>query len=137
MKIGRDVVEHIVTHARRDAPIEACGYLLGSENAITRDLAMTNAEGREDHFTFDPGEQFDAYKKARVWGLEIIGAYHSHPATPARPSAEDVRLASDPRILYVIVSLAGDEPVVKAFWIREGEVTEEQLVVKTKEREDE
>ena len=133
MKIRKDILEHIVAHAQKDAPIEACGYLLGEEGSITTALPMTNADGREDHFTFDPKEQFDAYKKARSWGVRIIGAYHSHPATPARPSAEDIRLALHPELLYVIVSLAGNERTIKAFWIREGKAREEPLVIEDRE----
>jgi proteasome lid subunit RPN8/RPN11 len=137
MKIRAEVIDHILAHAERDAPIEACGYLLGSGGIITRDLPMTNAEGREDHFTFDPKEQFEAYKTARALGLEILGAYHSHPATPARPSAEDIRLAFDPTILYVIASLMGGERTVKAFWVREGKGEEEPLVAEHVEKQEE
>ncbi len=137
MRIKKEVIEHILAHAEKDAPVEACGYLLGAEGFITRDLPMTNAEGREDHFTFDPKEQFDAYKTARAQEMEIIGAYHSHPATPARPSMEDIKLAFDPGILYVIASLVGDERTVKAFWIRGGKVEEEPLMIEPKETENE
>ncbi|MCI6118371.1 MAG: Mov34/MPN/PAD-1 family protein [Prevotella sp.] len=28
--------------------------------------------------------------------------WHSHPASPSRPSSEDIRLANDPNILYAI-----------------------------------
>jgi [CysO sulfur-carrier protein]-S-L-cysteine hydrolase len=129
MQITKDVIEHMLAHARKEAPIEACGYLMGSEDFITRAVAITNAEGREDHFTFDPKEQFEAYRTAQDLGVEIIGAYHSHPASPARPSAEDVRLAFDPAMLYVIASLMEGGATVKAFRIREGEVEEEPLVV--------
>jgi proteasome lid subunit RPN8/RPN11 len=136
MKIKQSVIEHILAHAEKDAPVEACGYLMGAKDCITRDLPMTNAEGREDHFTFDPKEQFEAYKKARVWGTEIIGAYHSHPATPARPSLEDIKLAFDPAILYVIASLAGSEKTIRAFWIREGKAQGEPLIVEPKENQE-
>jgi proteasome lid subunit RPN8/RPN11 len=129
MKVTKDVIEHILAHARQDAPIEACGYLVGLEDLITRAIAITNAERREDHFTFDPKEQFEAYKAAGELGVEIIGAYHSHPATPAQPSAEDVRLAFDPAMLYVIVSLTEGKATVKAFRITDGEFEEEPLVV--------
>jgi len=129
MKIRAEVIKRILSHAERDAPIEACGYLLGSGDLITTDLPMTNAEGREDHFTFDPKEQFEAYRTARAQGVDILGAYHSHPVTPARPSVEDIKLAFDPGILYVIVSLMGGQRTVKAFRIREGKVEEESLVI--------
>ncbi|MHB8111465.1 MAG: M67 family metallopeptidase [Syntrophorhabdaceae bacterium] len=129
MIIEKDVANHIVAHAGHDAPIEACGYLLGKDGRITRHYPMSNAEGREDHFTFVPEEQFDAYKKARREGYEIIGAYHSHPVTPARPSEEDIKLLSDPDLLYVIVSLKDGVTTIKGFYIRDGKVKEEQLVI--------
>ena len=129
MKIRKDVIDDILAYAEKDAPIEACGYLMGSGDFIARTLAITNAEAREDHFTFDPKEQFEAYNTAKELGVEIIGAYHSHPATPAQPSAEDIRLAFDPALLYVIASLMGGERTVRAFRIREGTVAEEPLIV--------
>ena len=131
MKIGADVIEQVLAHAKREAPIEACGFLMGSGGIVTRALAITNAEQREDHFTFNPEEQIEAYRTAKDAGLDIIGAYHSHPATPARPSAEDMRLAADPALLYVIISLADDRERVRAFRIRNGSVAEESLKVGT------
>jgi [CysO sulfur-carrier protein]-S-L-cysteine hydrolase len=127
MKITNGVMEQILIHAVKDTPIEACGVLLGEGNFITRAIPLTNIEQREDHFTCDPREQWEAYKTARESGTEIIGSYHSHPATPPRPSEEDLRLAYDPNLLYVIVSLFDDKREVKAFWIRKGEVEEEPL----------
>lgn len=135
MIIERNVTDHIVAHAEQDAPIEACGYLLGLRDRITRCRPMTNAEGREDHFSFVPQEQFAAYKSARQEGLEILGAYHSHPVTPARPSAEDTRLLIDPRLIYIIVSLLDGSKMIKGFHIRDGKVEEEQLIIEENRHE--
>ena len=47
--------------------------------------------------------------------------YHTHPATLARPSAEDIRPALTRGVVYVIVSLQNaDNPVVKGFVIEDG-----------------
>jgi [CysO sulfur-carrier protein]-S-L-cysteine hydrolase len=127
MKITNGVMEQILIHTVKDAPVEACGVLLGSGSFITRCIPLANMEQREDHFTCDPHDQFEAMKIAEESGVEIIGAYHSHPATPPRPSEEDIRLAYDPKLLYVIASLADNKRQVKAFWIRKGEVEEEPL----------
>jgi proteasome lid subunit RPN8/RPN11 len=127
MIIAQNIIEQIIAHARRVAPIEACGYLAGLDNRITAIYEMKNIDGREDHFSFEPQEQFAAHKKARQAGLRIIGIYHSHPVTPARPSVEDIKLAYDPASLYVIVSLADASPVVKGFWIQQGILSEELL----------
>jgi [CysO sulfur-carrier protein]-S-L-cysteine hydrolase len=129
MKITNGVMEQILVHAVKETPVEACGLLLGKGGFITRAIPLTNIEQREDHFTCDPQEQYEAYKTAKETGVEIIAAYHSHPATPPRPSEEDLRLAYDPTLLYVIVSLADNKREVKAFWIRKGIVEEEPLAI--------
>ena len=77
-----------------------------------------NLDHRHDHFTMDAREQFDAVKNMRVNKLKLAAVYHSHPETPARPSQEDIRLAFDPEISYVIVSLACKKPAVKSFKIK-------------------
>ena len=135
MKIRKGVIERIVAHAEREAPVEACGFLMGSNGLVTRDFPVTNADGREDHYTFDPDEQFHAYSVAGEEDLDIIGVYHSHPKTPPQPSGEDIRLAHDSGLLYVIISLMEGKGVIKAFSIREGKAEEETLLTEgTRER---
>jgi len=129
MRIRKGVTERIVAHAEREAPIEACGFLMGSSGLVTRDFPVTNADGREDHYTFDPNEQLRAYSVASEEGLDIMAVYHSHPKGPPHPSAEDIRLAHDPVISYVIISLMETKVSVKAFSIKGGNVGEEQLLM--------
>ncbi len=45
------------------------------------------------------------------------------------PSQTDINLAFYPDALYVIVGVAGEEPEVRAFTIRDGRVAEAELVV--------
>ena len=55
----------------------------------------------------------------------MLAIYHSHPETPARPSAEDIRLALTPNVIYVIISLQDAKaPAVKGLLIKDGTVTE-------------
>jgi [CysO sulfur-carrier protein]-S-L-cysteine hydrolase len=129
MIVPADIMEQMVAHAEKDAPIEACGLLFGADGRIVRRLQMTNADKKEDHFTFDPEEQWAAYKFAEKEGLDIIGVYHSHPAHPALPSPEDIRLAYDPNLLYVIVSLMEGKRTVRGFYIEDGKVREELLII--------
>jgi proteasome lid subunit RPN8/RPN11 len=133
MKIRREVIDHILAHAERDAPIEACGFLTGLEGRITRDYPMANAEGKEDHFMFDPNEQLAAYQTIGREGIEIMGVYHSHPATVARPSAEDIRLARNPALIYIIISLLDETKTVKGFYIKDGTAEEEPLIIEDPE----
>lgn len=123
--ITETAYQSILAQARKDAPVESCGYLLGPDKeTATENFPMTNIDHSEEHFSFDPKEQFAAVKYARKNGLKIVGNWHSHPASPSRPSEEDKRLAYDPNILYFILSLAAEQPVLNAFRIVEGEVVE-------------
>ena len=77
-----------------------------------------------------PSEQFAAVKDIRSASLDILAVYHSHPETPARPSAEDVRFALTPGIIHVIVSLQGDNgPVMKGFQIEDGSINEVPVTI--------
>jgi len=129
MIIKKSVYEEIVAHGRADAPIEACGYLAEKDGMIVDIVRMKNADASPEHFSFIPAEQFAAARKIRSAGLRLSAVYHSHPASPARPSDEDIRLLSDPNLGYVIVSMAGEPPVVKLFRIRSGQVSEDPLNV--------
>ena len=123
--ITESAYQSLLAQARKDAPIESCGYLLGTDKqTVTENYPMRNIDQSEEHFSFDPKEQFAAVKYARQHGLVIVGNWHSHPASPSRPSAEDIRLALDPNILYFILSLADEQPVFNAFSIVGGEVKE-------------
>jgi [CysO sulfur-carrier protein]-S-L-cysteine hydrolase len=129
LRIQRVIREQLTQHARQDAPIEACGYLAEKEGLVTAIFRMTNQDASPEHFSFDPAEQFAAVRQMRAAGLRMRAVYHSHPATPARPSAEDIRLANDPNLSYVIVSLAQDEPDVQSFIIRNAQVSVEPLEI--------
>ena len=87
-----------------------------------------NIDKAADHFSLDPAEQFAAIKAMRGQGQHLRAVYHSHPETPARPSLEDIRLAYDPEISYVIISLADPERFeVKSFRISQGQVSSEEI----------
>jgi [CysO sulfur-carrier protein]-S-L-cysteine hydrolase len=54
---------------------------------------------------------------------------HSHVRSPARPSPTDVGLALYPDALYLLVSLAEDEPAFGAFRIVEGAIHPVEILV--------
>ncbi|MFQ5952875.1 MAG: M67 family metallopeptidase [Candidatus Omnitrophota bacterium] len=129
MKIKKEVIDKLIEHAKRDAPVEACGYLARKDDIITAHYELLNIDKSEEHFSFDPKDQFATVKDARTKGLEVCAVYHSHPQSPARPSPEDLKLAFDPNMSYVIVSLAGGEEDVKSFRITGSKLEPEELEV--------
>jgi proteasome lid subunit RPN8/RPN11 len=129
LRIKKKVMIALFDHATRELPYEACGYLAAKDNLVCKHYELTNMDQAEVHFSMDPKEQFAAVKDMRDQGLKPSGVYHSHPAGLPHPSAEDIRLAPDPDIIYVIVSLASTKPSCSAFSIGRGEVTLEPIEV--------
>ncbi|MCR5219692.1 MAG: M67 family metallopeptidase [bacterium] len=125
----------ILAHAVKCAPKEVCGLVGGVETAdgvreIRKVYLLTNLDDSSDHFTLDPKEQLRAVKDMRALGIRPIGNWHSHPASPARPSEEDRRLAYDSKATYLILSLVDEErPVLNAFHIEGDMVRKEELVL--------
>jgi len=115
IEIPQAIVDEIVRQAYDELPDESCGLLAGLDDVVKKRYPLENTDHSPEHFSFDPREQFRVLKEARAEGIRIIANYHSHPSSPARPSEEDIRLAFDPDLFYLIVSLAGETPVLKAF----------------------
>ena len=126
MKIPQEIIDELISQAQQDAPNEACGYLLGTSSpegdVVTEHYWMENIDHSPEHFSFAPKDQFTAWRYARSKGLKILANWHSHPASPSRPSQEDLRLANDPSIRYAILSLLDGEPKLNSFKILNGEV---------------
>ena len=117
----------ILTHCTAGLPNESCGLLAGTEEdeeiTVTKVYLLTNVDASR--------EQLAALKDARANGYKIIGNFHSHPESPSRPSEEDKRLAFDPTIEYLILSLMEEgNPVLKAFGIdKEKNVTIHEIEI--------
>ncbi len=126
MNIPQHIIDELIEQAERDAPIESCGYLMGTGDNVSENYPMENVDHSAEHFSFAPRQQFAALRHARSKGLTILANWHSHPASPSRPSQEDLRLAQDPSIRYAILSLLGGEPRLNSFRIVRGEVLDRQ-----------
>lgn len=68
-------------------------------------------------YRIDPREQLAAFRSMDVAGEELVAIYHSHPASVAYPSPTDRAEAYYPDATYVLVSLRGSEPDVRAYRI--------------------
>ncbi len=125
MDIPIEIYDQILHQARTEAPVEACGILAGIDGTARKLYKMTNVDQSRTHCMMDPAEQFEAARDIRAAGLEMLAIYHSHPATPARLSAEDIRLALTPDVVYVIISLQDSiSPLIKGFVVETGKATE-------------
>jgi proteasome lid subunit RPN8/RPN11 len=142
--IAQSAVDSIVAHARRDAPNECCGLLIGRDRSVHEAVPARNMRatgwkhvlGRalrvvgnrrrapgEIEFLLDPRDHFAAMRQARAAGLSVVGVYHSHPASAPLPSQTDRLLATYTEYVYVIVSPGDDHrPAdVRAYQLADGD----------------
>jgi proteasome lid subunit RPN8/RPN11 len=118
--IPDDVRTQLVAHAEREAPNEACGLILLRDGRAERYERGRNTAASPYRFELE-------FDDPEIWFAEDDGyelaVFHSHPASPARPSRTDVEnIGLWERKPYVILSLrTGD---LAAFQIEDGQITE-------------
>lgn len=127
--------QELIAHAREGDPDEVCGVLAGPDGRVSRVFRVRNtadavsadggvfrdresgvaSAGRKPvHYYMDPRDQLRVYNEVDDLGLDVIGYYHSHTHSEARPSPTDIRLATDLTPYYVLVSLL--EPATVRAW---------------------
>jgi proteasome lid subunit RPN8/RPN11 len=118
--ITDDVRAQLVAHAEREAPNEACGLILLRDGRAERYEPGRNQAASPYRFELE-------FDDPEIWFAEDEGyelaVFHSHPASPARPSRTDVEnIGLWERRPYVILSLrTGD---LAAFRIEHGQIGE-------------
>lgn len=130
MHIDDVLVKEMAEHGLREFPNEACGLLAGRDGAPLRFYAMRNLDASPASYRLDPKEQLQVFDQMDEEGLDLLGIFHTHTHSEAYPSETDRKLAFYPEAHYLVMSLSDREhPVLRAFRIAEGEVTEEELAL--------
>jgi [CysO sulfur-carrier protein]-S-L-cysteine hydrolase len=119
----------IVDHAIRDAPRECCGIIAGRDGVPMQLFETRNVAAGNRLYEIDPAQLIDLeFRELPARDAEIVAIYHSHPESPAYPSATDVELAFWPDAVFLICSLADrDRPDIRGFRIRDGAIDEVTL----------
>jgi proteasome lid subunit RPN8/RPN11 len=120
--IPAEIRHALAEHAQEEAPNEACGLLLLRDGRAQRYERGRNAVSSPFRFELDIDPE--------VWFAEDEGyelaVFHSHPASPPRPSRTDVeRIGLWEGRPYLILRL--DTGELAAWRIRGGELEEEPL----------
>ncbi|MDA8043666.1 MAG: M67 family metallopeptidase [Actinomycetota bacterium] len=132
--IGKKLLTEMVAHALQEYPLEACGLLAGTVGeAGHAEVASVQATGNAARsarvYEVEPKAMLRADREAEASGRQLIGVYHSHTHTDARPSPTDIGQAPDPDWHYVLVSLRDVHPSVRSWNIRDGKIEEEPVVL--------
>jgi proteasome lid subunit RPN8/RPN11 len=126
IRIPREILHDMIDHAREGKPEEVCGILSGRGNRVLHSYRAANVAD-DPVVTYDlaPKDQYRIFRDIDERGEDLLAIYHSHPASPAYPSATDLRLAFYPDAVYVILSLAWPErPIVRAYRLADGTIRE-------------
>lgn len=106
--LAAGVVEAIVEHARREAPRECCGLLVGEGSRIDESVPAENVAAGRTRYLVNPSDHIDLNRRLRGTERAVVGVYHSHPDSRPEPSPTDIAEAHYPEFLHIIVSLIGD-----------------------------
>jgi proteasome lid subunit RPN8/RPN11 len=128
MRISPELFDEMVAHAIQDAPNECCGMIATRGGEAVTVHRATNTAASPLRYEIDGAEQYRIQMAIEDADLELGAIYHSHTRSEPYPSQTDINLAFYPEALYVIVGLAG-EPDVRAFEIRDGQVSDAELDV--------
>ncbi|MEK6715054.1 MAG: M67 family metallopeptidase [Candidatus Omnitrophota bacterium] len=130
LRLKEEFQKIIIKQCLEEFPNEACGILAGKDGRVEKVYLMTNIDKSPQSYIMDPKEQLKVQKEMRTLGLEMVGIYHSHTASEARPSARDIDEVFYPDAFYVIVSLKDKfNPQIHAFKINEGDVEEKEVCI--------
>jgi proteasome lid subunit RPN8/RPN11 len=129
MKISQDLIDEILAHSREDAPNECCGLVGGRDGGATAVYRARNEFESPLRYNVHPSDLLRITNEIDEAGEELLAIYHSHTRSEAYPSQTDVNLAANwPDPIYLICSLQDpDDPVVRGFAIRGGEIEEVSL----------
>jgi len=116
-----------------NSPYEACGVLVGlvddnDENTVMviRAVPIKNSNRTHRSFELDPVGLYKAWTGAEDDGLDIVGIYHTHPVSPARPSAWDMEYMQQEQNIWVI---AGADGIFAYLW-EDGRAQDVEIVRK-------
>jgi proteasome lid subunit RPN8/RPN11 len=131
VQVLRTVYDAMIAHVLQTPTEESCGLLSGRGDLITRAFQATNiAENRATRYEAEPLDVRRILEEIDDAGQEHLGIYHSHPRSPAYPSATDRRLAAYD-VRYVVISLKNPrQPIVRAFQIHKAHPADIESVVR-------
>ena len=106
LKISKEHLDRIIRESKASR-IEICGLLLGNvegDVGVVEEIRFgKNIKSSTVEFEIDPTDLYEVLTYAEKKGLEVVGMFHSHPAS-AKPSKLDLKGMQLWPIPWLIVS---------------------------------
>lgn len=124
LTLPSQMVSELIAHAQDAAPSECCGLAAGlirdAVGIATARFTIGNDAASPHEYFSNPRDMLLAFRSMREQGLELLAIYHSHPASAPVPSTRDLeRNTYGDDVIHLIVSLAGAQPLLKAWRLAE------------------
>ena len=123
--------KEIVEQGLREFPNECCGVIAANgDGRPAKVYPARNIDASPATYRLDGKDQLRIAEEIDEQGWTTWGFYHSHTHSEAYPSKTDRAQAFYPETRYLILSLEDrDQPVLRSFFINDGEVDEEELTI--------
>jgi [CysO sulfur-carrier protein]-S-L-cysteine hydrolase len=116
LEIPRDILDAMIAHCVREAPLECCGILGGTAPPLVTSIYLLRNESQsETRYSADPHDLINTQLELRRRGEDILAIYHSHPRWDAIPSRTDLAENYYGEVPRIIVSLLGESPDVRVW----------------------
>jgi proteasome lid subunit RPN8/RPN11 len=120
LRLSGALVEQIRREGERAYPAECCGLLAGHHGEVkevSQLVRMMNRRTDDPHrYLISPDDLRRVEAELRLSGLEVLGAYHSHPDHPAAPSVFDIEHAW-PWYSYIILQVDRGRAAELTSWV--------------------
>ncbi|OAI02467.1 Mov34/MPN/PAD-1 family protein [Methylomonas methanica] len=107
ISLPRKLTNQLLHLAQLSPDTEVCGLIGADSTGMPASCypVKNNAATPETRFLLDASQQIEAMRQIRDKGETLFAIYHSHPHSPAQPSLTDIKEASYPDVLHLIISL--------------------------------
>ena len=128
MVIGDESRERLIGHARAEAPNECCGLIALEGDRVVAIHPLENLAASPMRFEVDGARLAPLLMEIEDAGRRPA-IYHSHTRSEPYPSQTDINFARFwPGTEWLIIGLAGTDPLLRSFMIEPDGSVDEQPV---------
>jgi proteasome lid subunit RPN8/RPN11 len=133
LELPRPIHDAMIEQARAELPNECCGLLAGvvveGVARVVRCFPLVNATASPVEYESEPRSMFEAMRAITEESIDVVAVYHSHPTSPPIPSRKDLARNYSEDVVNVIISLAGEAPLIRGWWLTQTDYREAEWAI--------